>query len=59
VLLPSTLTGVVFGLVAGMMVFVAIDELLPAARRYQTDMHQVVYGLVAGMVVMAVSLLLL
>jgi ZIP family zinc transporter len=42
-----------------MMVFVAIDELLPAARRYQTDMHQVVYGLVAGMVVMAVSLLLL
>lgn len=59
VLLPAAFMGIVFGLVAGMMVFVAIDELLPAARRYQTDKHQVVYGLLAGMMVMAVSLLLL
>jgi ZIP family zinc transporter len=59
VLLPTAITGAVFGLVAGMMVFVAIDELLPAARRYQTRGHQVVYGLLGGMAVMAVSLLLL
>lgn len=59
VLLPAAVMGVVFGLVAGMMVFVAIDELLPAARRYQTSGHQVVYGLLGGMMVMAVSLLLL
>lgn len=58
-LVPETLFGVVFGLIAGMMVFVAIDELLPAARRYQTDKHQVVYGLLAGMAVVAISLLLL
>ena len=53
---PEALFGVVFGLIAGMMVFVAIDELLPAARRYQTDKHQVVYGLLAGMMMVALSL---
>lgn len=58
-LIPNALFGLIFGLIAGMMVFVAIDELLPAARRYQTDKHQVVYGLIGGMAVMAVSLLLI
>ena len=48
-----------FGFVVGMMVFVVIDELLPAARRYQTDKHQVVYGLTAGFTMVALSLLLL
>lgn len=57
--IPAELTGLLFGFVAGMMVFVAIDELLPAARRYQTDKHQVVYGLIAGFAVVALSLLLL
>ncbi len=57
--IPPEANGMIFGLVAGMMVFVAIDELLPAARRYQTDKHQVVYGLIGGMAVMALSLLLL
>lgn len=57
--IPPEFTGLLFGFVAGMMVFVAIDELLPAARRYQTDKHQVVYGLIAGFAVVALSLLLL
>ena len=57
--LPESVTGLAFGLVAGMMVFVAIDELLPAARRYQTDKHQVVYGLLSGMIVVALSLLVI
>lgn len=57
--MPDYLFGIMFGLIAGMMVFIAIDELLPGARRYQTDKHQVVYGLLAGMVIVAVSLLLL
>ncbi len=56
---PPELFGIMFGLIAGMMVFIAIDELLPGARRYQTDKHQVVYGLLAGMVVVALSLLLI
>lgn len=57
--IPPEFTGLLFGFVAGMMVFVAIDELLPAARRYQTDKHQVVYGLMAGFAVVALSMLLL
>lgn len=57
--LPYEYFGIIFGLVAGMMVFIAIDELLPAAMRYQTKAHQSIYGLTAGMAIVAVSLLLL
>lgn len=53
-----TLFGVLFGLVAGIMVFVSLDELLPTAREYGED-HQVVYGTAGGMAVMALSLLVL
>ena len=41
----------------GIMVFISIDELLPAAEKYGKH-HYAVYGFIAGMVVMAVSLLL-
>lgn len=44
--------------IAGIMVFVSLDELLPAAREYG-EAHQAVYGLIAGMLVMALSLLLM
>jgi ZIP family zinc transporter len=50
--------GVLFALVAGIMVFISLDELLPAARKYGQH-HLAMYGLVGGMAVMAVSLLLL
>ncbi len=56
--LPASLFGVLYGLVAGMMVFLALDELLPAAWRYQTDKHQTIYGMVAGLAVVAASLVL-
>ncbi len=49
--------GIVFAFVAGIMVFISLDELLPAAREYGHS-HLAAYGLVAGMMVMAVSLLL-
>jgi len=49
--------GVVFAMVAGIMVFISLDELLPSAREYG-EHHLSIYGLVGGMVVMAVSLLL-
>ncbi len=49
--------GWVFGLIAGVMVFLALDELLPAAKRYAKG-HETVYGLVAGMVTLALSLVL-
>ncbi|WP_027177569.1 zinc transporter ZupT [Maridesulfovibrio bastinii] len=49
--------GVLFGIVAGIMVFISLDELLPAAETYG-EHHLCIYGLVAGMFVMALSLLL-
>jgi len=49
--------GWVFGLIAGVMVFLALDELLPAAKRYAQG-HETVYGLVAGMATLAISLVL-
>ena len=49
--------GILFALVAGIMVFISLDELLPAAEAYG-EHHLAIYGLVAGMAVMAVSLLL-
>ncbi len=49
--------GLLFAGVAGIMVFISLDELLPAAREYG-EHHLSIYGLVAGMMVMAVSLLL-
>ena len=49
--------GVLFASVAGIMVFISVDELLPTAREYG-EPHLSIYGLIAGMMVMAVSLLL-
>ena len=60
VLMPvmnDTIYGVIFAGVAGIMVFISVDELLPAAREYG-EHHLSVYGMIAGMAVMAVSLLL-
>ncbi len=49
--------GVLFAAVAGIMVFISLDELLPTAREYGKP-HLAIYGLVAGMMVMAASLIL-
>ncbi len=49
--------GILFAGVAGIMVFISIDELLPAAREYG-EHHLSIYGLIAGMAVMSVSLLM-
>ena len=49
--------GVLFAAVAGIMVFISLDELLPTAREFDTG-HMTIYGLIAGMAVMASSLLL-
>jgi len=49
--------GLLFASVAGIMVFISIDELLPTAREYDLG-HKSIYGLVIGMAVMAFSLML-
>ena len=49
--------GLLFAMVAGIMVFISLDELLPSAQKYG-EHHLSIYGLIAGMIVMALSLLL-
>jgi ZIP family zinc transporter len=49
--------GITFGVVAGIMVYISFDELLPAARVYGND-HTTIFGLVIGMLIMAISLIL-
>jgi zinc transporter, ZIP family len=53
----ETIFGILFASVAGIMVFVSLDELLPTAREYDTG-HLAIYGVIGGMAVMALSLLL-
>jgi len=55
---PSEVMGFLFSGVAGTMVYISLDELLPASRAYGKG-HDSLIGLVAGMVVMALSLLLM
>lgn len=60
VLMPffnDTMFGLLFAGVAGIMVFISLDQLLPAAEKYG-EHHLCTYGVVSGMIVMAVSLLM-
>ena len=54
--MSDTVFGILFAAVAGIMVFLSLDELLPVARSYHSRFCT--YGMIAGMAVMAVSLLL-
>lgn len=49
--------GILFASVAGIMVFISLDELLPAAEEFG-EHHLTIYGVVSGMGVMALSLLM-
>ncbi len=58
ILLPfmsDVVYGILFAAVAGIMVFISLDELLPSAREYGKH-HLSIYGLIGGMAVMALSL---
>ncbi|DAB27511.1 MAG: zinc transporter ZupT [Sulfurimonas sp. RIFOXYD12_FULL_33_39] len=48
--------GITFGLVAGIMIYISFDELLPAARVYG-NAHTTIAGITLGMLVMALSLI--
>ncbi len=61
ILLPfmnDILYGILFAAVAGIMVFISVDELLPAAREYGRA-HYSIYGFIGGLAVMGISLVLL
>jgi len=51
---PSVL-GALLALVAGFMVFIALDELLPASQAYGRE-HWAIVGVILGMAAMAISL---
>jgi ZIP family zinc transporter len=56
--IPPQIMGVMFGGVAGIMVYISLDELLPTSRAYGKG-HDSLFGLIGGMAVMALSLLLM
>lgn len=49
---------ILFAAVAGIMIYISFDELLPTANEYG-DGHKEILGVIAGMFVMAVSLIML
>ena len=53
----DSIFGFVFASVAGVMVYISLDELLPTAEEYG-EHHLAIGGLIVGMLVMAISLLL-
>ena len=61
ILLPFLSEGLIASLmafVAGIMVYISVDELLPMAHRYGHS-HAVIIGIVLGMFIMALSLVML
>jgi len=56
--IPSQVMGILFGGVAGIMVYISLDELLPTSRAYGRG-HDSILGLIAGMLAMALSLLMM
>eukprot|EP00002_Diphylleia_rotans_P036690 TRINITY_DN8118_c0_g1_i3.p1 TRINITY_DN8118_c0_g1~~TRINITY_DN8118_c0_g1_i3.p1 ORF type:complete len:331 (+),score=73.31 TRINITY_DN8118_c0_g1_i3:57-1049(+) len=49
--------GILFGIVAGMMVYVCISELIPTAIRYDTEQKGITSYIIGGMAIMALSIL--
>lgn len=57
-IIPPQIMGILFAGVAGIMVYISLDELLPTSRAYGKG-HDSLFGLFAGMILMALSLLLM
>jgi ZIP family zinc transporter len=56
--LKGPLEGIFLAFVAGIMVFISLDELLPTAEKYGKH-HLAISGVIAGMAIMAITLLVL
>ncbi len=54
--LSQTLLSLLFACVAGIMVFISFDELLPLAEAYG-EHHKTIYGFILGMLIMALTLI--
>lgn len=53
----DTVFGILFGMIAGIMIFISLEELLPMAREYEKSKITII-ATVVGMAVIALSLLL-
>ena len=56
--LNAIVLGFVFAAIAGIMIYISFDELLPTARMYG-EHHLTIYGLLSGMLVMGIGLLIM
>lgn len=54
----DSMFGYIFAAVAGIMVYISLDELLPTAEKYGQH-HIAIWGMIAGMALMATSLIIL
>jgi ZIP family zinc transporter len=57
--LNDLVLGLVFASVAGVMIYICLDELLPTAQRMTSQHQLMIGGVLAGMLVMSISLVLL
>ncbi len=57
-ILNDTVFSFIFAAVAGIMVYISLDELLPTAEKFGKH-HITIYGVVVGMAVMALSLIII
>jgi ZIP family zinc transporter len=55
-IISDNLFGIIFGAVSGIMVYISLDELLPASREYG-EHNLSILGLMLGMAVMAISVI--
>ncbi len=53
--LTQAMLGYIFAVIAGIMVYISLDELLPAAHEYG-EHHVAIWGLIIGMAVMAAGI---
>merc|ERR1712048_560896 len=56
--LSGNVDGILFGIVAGMMTVISVDELIPTAHKYASSGKTVTYSLIFGMFFIAASLML-
>lgn len=56
--LSQTVYGIIFGIVAGMMVYISLAQLLPTAHKYDPKDRVTTFSLIAGFIIMALSLVL-
>lgn len=57
-ILPAQSVGIMTAAVAGIMVYISFDTLLPLAREYGEN-HHVIIGIVSGLLIMCLSLIFL